>query len=66
MEGVMEIDTTFAAASASQQSTPGTATSQSPATTTATGGDPEWLLPVVTSVGPPTEADFRLLLSRVS
>lgn len=65
MEGVMEIDTTFAAASASQQSTPGTATSQSPATTTATG-DPEWLLPVVTSAGPPTEADFRLLLSRVS
>eukprot|EP00903_Cladosiphon_okamuranus_P011728 g11028.t1 len=62
MEGVMEIDT-FAAASASQQSTPGTATSQSPATATS---DPEWLLPVVTSVSPPTDADCRELLSRVS
>lgn len=62
MEGVMEIDT-FAAASASQQSTPGTATSQSPATAT---GDPEWLLPVVVSVSPPTDADCRELLSRVS
>lgn len=61
----MEIDT-FAAASASQQSapeTPGTAMSQSPATAT---GDPEWLLPVVVSVNPPTDADCRELLSRVS
>eukprot|EP00752_Nemacystus_decipiens_P009171 g8192.t1 len=62
MEGVMEIDT-FAAATASQQSTPGTATSQSPVATT---GEPEWLLPVVTSVSPPTDADCRELLSRVS
>lgn len=64
MEGVMEIDT-FAAASASQQSTPGTAASQQSPATAATG-DPEWLLPVVTSVSPPTDADCRELLSRVS
>lgn len=67
MEGVMEIDT-FAAATASQQSltgpeTPGTAMSQSPATAT---GDPEWLLPVVISVNPPTDGDCRELLSRLS
>ncbi|CAM9154732.1 unnamed protein product [Scytosiphon promiscuus] len=65
MEGVMEIDISAAASSASQQSpaaagTPSTAMSQS-----STTGDSEWLLPVVMSVKPPTDSDCRELLARV-
>ncbi len=67
MEGVMEIDAS-AAARPSQQSpsapgTPGAAGSQGSATTT---GDPEWLLPVLLSVTPPTDGDCRELLARVA
>lgn len=66
MEGVMEIDTSPMVVTASQQSpaapeTPGTAMSSQGSVT----GDSEWLLPVVTSVKPPTGDDCRELLSRV-
>lgn len=67
MEGVMEIDTS-AATRPSQQSptapgTPGAAASQGSMTATS---DPEWLLPVLLSVTPPTDDDCRELLARVT
>lgn len=64
MEGVMEIDVTPAATASQSPSapeTPCTAMSQGSAS-----GDSEWLLPVVVSVSPPTAADCRELLGRVT
>lgn len=55
--------------------TPATAATQSPTAPerpvagmsqgSASGGDPEWFLPVVMSVSPPTDDDCRRLLARV-